>query len=86
VKGVHREKLRTPPVLSQQPVLGIKEIPRTGSCEPVECHHCLYVYSIDSPVEGLWFFLTRNFHPASNRDVCCAPSMVWCVNMPGSNP
>jgi len=38
VKGVHGEKLRTPD-LSQQPVLGIKEIPRTGSCEPVEPHH-----------------------------------------------
>jgi len=30
--------LRTPD-LSQQPVLGIKEIPRTSSCEPVESHH-----------------------------------------------
>ena len=27
--------------LTQQPVLGIKEIPRTGSCEPVESHHCI---------------------------------------------
>jgi len=34
VKGVHGEKLRIPD-LSQQPVLGIKKIPRTGSCEPV---------------------------------------------------
>jgi len=34
VKGVHGEKLRTPD-LSQQPVLGIKEIPITGSCQPV---------------------------------------------------
>jgi len=33
-KSVHGEKLRTPN-LSQQPVLGIKEIPRTGSCKPV---------------------------------------------------
>jgi len=29
VKGVHGEKFRTPD-LGQQPVLGIKEIPRTG--------------------------------------------------------
>jgi len=29
------------PDLSQQPVLGIKEILRTGSCEPVGSHHCL---------------------------------------------
>jgi len=40
VKGVFGEKLRTPD-LNQQPVLGIKEIPRTGSCELVESHHCL---------------------------------------------
>jgi len=33
------EKLRTRDS-SQQPVLGIKEIPRTGCCEPVESHHC----------------------------------------------
>jgi len=31
--------LRTPK-LSHQLILGIKEIPRTGSCEPVES--CLY--------------------------------------------
>jgi len=31
------EKLRIPD-FSQQPVLGIKEIPRTGSCEPIEPH------------------------------------------------
>jgi len=31
--------LRTPD-LREQPVLGIKEILRTGSCEPVESHHC----------------------------------------------
>jgi len=33
VKGVHGEKLGNPD-LSQQPVLRIKEIPRTGDCEP----------------------------------------------------
>jgi len=27
----------------QQPVLGIKEIPRTGSVEPMESHHCVHV-------------------------------------------
>jgi len=32
--------LRTPD-LRQQPVLGIKETPRTGSCESVESHHLL---------------------------------------------
>jgi len=30
--------LRTPD-LTQQAVLGIEEMPRTGSCEPVEFHH-----------------------------------------------
>jgi len=39
------------PDLSQQPVLGIKEIPRTGSCEPVESitaykyHYCAAAFS-----------------------------------------
>ena len=32
------KQLRTPD-LSQQPVLGIKEIPWAGSCEPVDPHH-----------------------------------------------
>jgi len=32
--------LRTPD-LRQEPVLAIKEIPITGSCELVECHHWL---------------------------------------------
>jgi len=27
--------------MSQQTVLGIREIPRTGSCEPVDSHHCV---------------------------------------------
>jgi len=44
VKGVHWENLRTPD-LSQQPVLGTKEIPRTGSCKPVEFHHCSWSLS-----------------------------------------
>jgi len=44
VKGVHGEKFRTPD-LGQQPVLGIKEIPRTGSCETIEFHHWLSLIS-----------------------------------------
>jgi len=31
----------TTPDLSQESVLAIKEIPRTGSGEPVECHQWL---------------------------------------------
>jgi len=38
LKGVHGETLSTQD-LSEQPVLGIKEFPRTGSCVPVESHH-----------------------------------------------
>jgi len=38
LKSVHGETLRTQD-LNEQPVLGIKEFPRTGSCEPVESHH-----------------------------------------------
>jgi len=58
VKGVYGEKLKTPD-LSQQLVLGIKEIPRTGSCELVESHHCfafLYQeqYISDSTVQNIW--------------------------------
>jgi len=33
------EKSWRTPDLRQQPVLRIKEIPRTGSCQPVESHH-----------------------------------------------
>jgi len=32
----------------QQPVLGIKEIPRTGPCEPVESHHWLKINRCES--------------------------------------
>jgi len=42
VKGVHGGKLKIPD-LSQQLVLGIKEIPRAGSCEPVKSYHWLYL-------------------------------------------
>jgi len=33
--------------LKPKPVLEIKEIPRTGSYEPVESHHCTYLFSSD---------------------------------------
>jgi len=39
--------LRTPD-LSQQSILGIKEIPRKGSCTPVESHHCQHLRFIIS--------------------------------------
>jgi len=45
------------PDLSQQPVRCIKEIPRTGSCEPVESHHCIKcIFS----TYGLVWFNIRN--------------------------
>ena len=48
--------LRTPD-LNQQQVRCIKEIPRTGSCEPVECHHCIKcIFS----TYGLVWFNIRN--------------------------
>jgi len=40
IRKMHGERLRTLD-LSLKPVFGMKQIPRTGSCEPVESHHCL---------------------------------------------
>jgi len=40
---VHEEIFRSLD-LGQKPVLGIKEIPRTGSYEPVESHHCWWYW------------------------------------------
>jgi len=56
VKDVYGEKLRTSD-LSKQPVRGIKEIPKTGSCEPVESIHWSHViltYAFSVP----WTLLT----------------------------
>ena len=85
------KKMRTPDTdLSQQLVFGIKEISRTGSCEPVESHHWCYVlgiikacsepwiYTLISPLDEWKHFLLQNRRQkVFNRDILRLCRGAW---------
>jgi len=72
LKGVHGEKLRTPG-RSQQPVLGAKEIPRAGSCELVESHHCIYACKVSKVSH---YLTLAGQQPSFNKTTTCGPQML----------
>jgi len=61
--------LRTPD-FSQQPVLGFKEIPRIGSYEPVESHHCWYQILVHENRYGPVVLLQFNRCAGSVKNQC----------------
>jgi len=70
---------------SQQPVLGIKEIPRTGSCKPVESHHNLWPKSGSQALSSAaWMRPKRPWPPP--KQTCSDFSLVLNVNFNCSMP